>query len=58
MNPWALLVILLGLLLIIIGVKGSQHEVVTTITGKTATKTPSKKSGKNSPPVMQGPVLT
>ena len=36
MNPWALLVILLGLALIIIGVKGSQHNVVPAITGHPA----------------------
>ena len=28
MNPWGLLVIFLGILLIIIGYKGSQHDVL------------------------------
>ena len=36
MNPWALLVILLGTILIIIGVKGSQHNIAAAITGHTA----------------------
>lgn len=34
MNPWALLVIGLGILLIIMGVKGSYGNVVSALTGK------------------------
>lgn len=36
MNPWALLIILLGILLVIVGVKGSQHSIVAAITGHSA----------------------
>lgn len=36
MNPWAILMIGLGLILIVIGVKGSQHEVIAAFTGKNA----------------------
>ena len=34
MNPVAIIVIALGILLIIVGVKGSQHGLVTAIKGK------------------------
>lgn len=34
MNPWALIIIIAGLLVLIIGVKGSQHNVVHAVTGK------------------------
>lgn len=46
MNPWALLVILLGIVLVIIGVKGTQHNITSAITGHGtggATPTGSKK---------------
>jgi len=33
MNPWALVVIALGILLIIIGAKGTQHNIAGAITG-------------------------
>lgn len=33
MNPWGFLVILLGILIIIMGIKGTQHEVAAAITG-------------------------
>jgi hypothetical protein len=33
MNPWALLVILIGLTLVILGVKGSQHNAVSALLG-------------------------
>lgn len=36
MNPWALLVILLGVMLVIIGIKGTQHDIASAITGKQA----------------------
>lgn len=35
MNPWALLLILLGVVLIAIGVKGTQHNITGAITGHT-----------------------
>jgi hypothetical protein len=35
-NPVGLLVILLGAVLIIVGVKGSQHQVVAALTNKPA----------------------
>lgn len=34
MNPWAVLVILLGIVLVIVGIKGTQHNVTSAITGK------------------------
>lgn len=34
MNPWAFVAIALGILVIIIGVKGTQHNVTSTLTGK------------------------
>lgn len=34
MNPWAFLVILLGLVLVIVGIKGTQHNITSAITGK------------------------
>jgi len=33
MNPWALVVIGIGIMLIIIGVKGTQHDIASAITG-------------------------
>jgi len=34
MNPWALLVILIGIVLIVTGIKGTQHNIAGAITGK------------------------
>jgi len=34
MNPWALLIIAIGALLIIVGVKGTQHHIASAITNK------------------------
>jgi hypothetical protein len=34
MNPWALVVIVIGILLIIIGVKDTQGDIASAITGK------------------------
>lgn len=34
MNPWALLVILIGIVLVIVGVKGTQHNIIGAITGR------------------------
>lgn len=46
MNPWALLVILLGVMLVVIGVKGTQHDIASAITGKTTgSGTPANASG-------------
>lgn len=39
MNPWGFLVILLGIVIMIIGVKGTQHGVIAAITGKSVTAT-------------------
>jgi hypothetical protein len=39
MNPWGILVLALGILLIIVGVKGSQGGLVSALTGKTKTTT-------------------
>lgn len=36
MNPVGLLVVALGILLVVIGIKGSQHEVISAITNKAA----------------------
>jgi hypothetical protein len=36
MNPWALVVITIGILLIIIGVKGTQHDIAGAVTGSAA----------------------
>lgn len=33
MNPWAILVILIGIVLIVIGIKGTQHNITSAITG-------------------------
>jgi hypothetical protein len=38
MNPLGLLVLCLGILIIIVGVKGSQHNLVSALTNKPATK--------------------
>ena len=42
MNPWALVIIGIGIMLVIVGVKGTQHNLVPAITGK--------KSGNTSAP--------
>lgn len=34
MNPWAFIAIAVGILVIIIGVKGTQHHVAGALTGK------------------------
>jgi hypothetical protein len=34
MNPWAFVIIAIGILLIIIGVKGTQHDIAGAVTGK------------------------
>lgn len=33
MNPWAFLIILLGIIIVIVGVKGTQHNITSAITG-------------------------
>ena len=33
MNPWAFVIIGLGIMLIIIGVKGTQHDIASAVTG-------------------------
>jgi hypothetical protein len=35
-NPWGILITALGILLVIVGVKGSQHTLVAALTGHTA----------------------
>jgi hypothetical protein len=40
MNPWALLAILLGIVLIIIGIKGTQHNIAGVITGGSGQQSP------------------
>lgn len=40
MNPWGLLILGLGLLLIIIGIKGSQKNVIGALTGKPSSGAP------------------
>lgn len=45
MNPWALVIIGLGILLIIIGVQGTQHDIAGAVTGSSKTSSTSKKSG-------------
>lgn len=39
MNPLGLLVLALGIVIVIVGIKGSQHQVIAAITNKPA-KTP------------------
>lgn len=34
MNPWALVIVLIGVMLIIIGVQGSYGKVISALTGK------------------------
>jgi hypothetical protein len=36
MNPWGVLVIVLGIMLVIVGFKGSQHGLVSALTNKPA----------------------
>jgi hypothetical protein len=61
MNPWALLVILLGIVLIIVGIKGTQHNFTSAITGHSvpgsgATTSPATgQSGKKTPPTVVNP---
>jgi hypothetical protein len=50
MNPWALLVIILGLVLIITGVKGTQHNI-----GKVITGAPMQSSGQQPATPGSGP---
>lgn len=49
MNPWALLVILLGVMLVVIGVKGTQHDIASAITGKAAAGVPTNAGGSSGP---------
>jgi hypothetical protein len=70
-NPWGLVVSGIGVLLIVVGVKGTQHRIVAAITGKTV-NVPSQHSGSGSgsnplpgwsgpvpqvPPIGPGPVI-
>jgi hypothetical protein len=48
MNPWGLLLVGIGLILIIIGFKGSQHGVLQAFTGKLTTAA----AGNPGPPVQ------
>jgi cytoskeletal protein RodZ len=48
MNPWGLVVILLGGFLIVIGVKGSQHQVLSAITNKPYTGSTNNSSSNTS----------
>ena len=58
MNPWGFLVIAAGILVIIIGVKGSQHDIAAAITGKSSNSTvvPGGTSGGNSAKPASGGV--
>lgn len=47
MNPWALVVIAIGVLLIIIGVKGTQHDLAGAITGKASQAKTGNSGGGN-----------
>ena len=38
MNPWGIILIALAVVIIIIGVKGSQHNVASALTGKPVSK--------------------
>lgn len=58
MNPWALLVLLLGTILIIIGVKGSQHNIAAAITGHASPVPAAAGSGSTSTPKGTGPTKT
>lgn len=48
MNPWALVVIAIGILLIIIGVKGTQHNIAGAVVGHPAGKPPTSGGGSGS----------
>lgn len=45
MNPWGILIIALGVMLVIVGVKGSQHNVVAALTGHASANNTSSQSG-------------
>jgi hypothetical protein len=53
MNPWGFLILGIGLLLIIMGIKGSYSNIVSAITNKPAKSTSTKSAvaaGAGSPP--------
>jgi hypothetical protein len=50
-NPWAFIAIAVGILVIIIGVKGSQHHVASALTGKTTSQTAASGTGAKGPGV-------
>lgn len=52
MNPFGLLVVLLGILLIIIGVKGTQHQIAEAITGKKSATPSLSTNTKHNPGTM------
>lgn len=61
MNPWGLLFIAIGLLMIVVGFKGSQHSVMDAFKGVSPGGKSKKKKDKNNPdnipPIMQNPKL-
>lgn len=58
MNPWAFICIAVGLLLIIIGVKGSQHTVASALVGHPTGGSSNTPAGNNAPPTTNtGPIL-
>lgn len=45
MNPWAFIAIALGIVVIIIGIKGAQHNVASALVGHTTAGEVAKQSG-------------
>lgn len=51
MNPWAFIAIAIGVIVIIIGIKGTQHHVASALTGKASQsgQSATQQSGSNKP---------
>lgn len=54
MNPLGLLVLALGVIIIIVGVKGSQHNLVGALTNKKQASTSASSSSSSSSPPKSG----
>lgn len=58
MNPWGLLFMALGFLMIVVGFKGSQHSVMDAFKGaKSGGTSKDKNNPKGVPPLMGKPKL-
>jgi hypothetical protein len=56
MNPWAFIAIAVGILVIIIGIKGTQHVIAGVITGRSSGSTPQTQTG-SAGSALQHPAL-